>query len=299
MFLHADHHDGFRIQFDQTAVGAVFQHFLAEGRLQDLTIGRQTVATLTAERWAELNLQVEFLSRLSQVGRLIGQAFQLLAGLDEQLLHFLRFEVTRQLVLEAGKARDIRSLNAQQLDQVPAKLATHWSGNLIELQLIQRLLESRVIHAWAGITQITTVFRGGRIVGELLGQRGEVFTGTDALGNLFNLGLGLLIAELVADLDQDVRRLTLLSERSDFLLIQGLQVIVLHFDLTEEGILLQLQIFKNYLLGTLVLGSVLVEIGLDVSLGNLDLGRVGLDGQGCESRASAFQAWRKPGLRHR
>ncbi len=46
---------------------------------------------------------------------------------------------------------------------------------------------------------------------------------------------------------------------------------------------------KNDLLGTLVLGSVLVEIGLDVGLSNLHLGRIGLDCQGCEVAGLLFQ----------
>lgn len=79
------------------------------------------------------------------------------------------------------------------------------------LQRIQRLLERGVVHAATGVAQVTA--GGGRadILGELLGQRGEILALGQASLDLVDLRLGLLVADLVVHLDQDVCGIALLG----------------------------------------------------------------------------------------
>lgn len=150
------------------------------------------------------------------------------------------------------------------------------------LQRIQRLLERGVVHAATGVAQVTA--GGGRadILGELLGQRGEILALGQASLDLVDLRLGLLVADLVVHLDQDVCGIALLGEVGDFLLVQRLEVFLLHLDLVEEGGLLQFHVFDDHLLGSHELALVAFVEGLHLVLAHAALGGVGLDRQGGE-----------------
>lgn len=219
----------------------------------------------TSERLAGLDLQAHFLRRLAQVGGFVGGAFQVLGSLDETLLDHLLLQFVLELRLEAFQARYFRRLHAQQLDQVVAVRSLHRGGYLTLLQRIQRLLERGVVHAATGVAQVTA--GGGRadILGELLGQRGEILALGQASLDLVDLRLGLLVADLVVHLDQDVCGIALLGKVGDFLLVQRLEVFLLHLDLVEEGGLLQLHVFDDHLLGSHELALVAFVEGLHSS----------------------------------
>jgi hypothetical protein len=94
-----------------------------------------------------------------------------------------------QLVLQAGEARHIRRFDAQQLDQVVTELGTHRGGNLILVQLVQRVLEGRVVDARTGKAEVTAGVGRARVLRELLGQRGEILTLGQALLDFFDRAL--------------------------------------------------------------------------------------------------------------
>ena len=279
MLLDPQYHHGLRIQLDAVAVGALFQHLLAEGCLDHRTVGGDAFAAFTAERRGGLHFQAQVLGRLNQVGCLECRILELLGRLDEALLHLLGLQFVGQLVLQAGKARHVRCLNAKQLDQVIAELGAHRGGHLILVQLVQRVLEGRVVHTWAGKAEVTACIGGARVLGELLGQLGKVLALFQALLDFLNAGLGLGIGGLVVDLDQDVRGMALLAKVGDFLLVQRLELVVVDLDLVEEGRLLQLDVVDDHLVRGHELLGVLVIVRLDFLIAHLDRGRVGLEGQ--------------------
>src|SRR5690606_13617605 len=126
-------------------------------------------ATLTPERWSDLDGQALLLGRLCQVRSLECGILQFLGRLDEALLDTWCLQLTHQLVLHAVETRHIGSLDAEQLDQVPAELAAYRGRNLAILQRIQGLLESRVIDTLAGIAKIATTAGRTRVLGHFPG----------------------------------------------------------------------------------------------------------------------------------
>lgn len=150
--------------------------------------------------------------------------------------------------------------------------------------------ERGVVHAATGVAQVTA--GGGRadILGELLGQRGEILALGQASLDLVDLRLGLLVADLVVHLDQDVCGIALLGKVGDFLLVQRLEVFLLHLDLVEEGGLLQLHVFDDHLLGSHELALVAFVEGLHLVVAHAALGGVGLDRQGGEVAGLLLEA---------
>ena len=178
---------------------------------------------------------------------------------------------------------------AQQLDKVVAELGTYRGRYLTVVELVQRVFEGRVIHAWACEAEITAIAGRTWVLGELLGQLGEVFALGQALFDLFGLGLGLGVGDLVVDLDEDMRGTTLFGEVGNFLLVLGLELVVGDLDLVEERRLLQLDVVDDHLVRGHELFGVLVVMRLDLVIADLDCGRVGLEGQGSEIAGLVFQ----------
>ena len=237
-----------------------------------------------------MHLEVQVLGRLGQVGSLVGSILQLLAGVDITLLDQRHLQIAGQFVLQAGEARYFWRLDAQQLDQMVAKLGAHRSRYLAILQLVQRLFEGRVVYARAGKAEVTTAVGGAWVLRELLGQSGKVLTLGQTLLDLFGAGLGLGVGDLVVDLDEDVRGMALLGQVGDFLLVLGLELFVGHFDLIEESRLLQLDVVDHDLVRRHELLGVLVVVRLDLFVADLDCGRVGLERQGGEVAGLLLQA---------
>ncbi|MDT4838409.1 hypothetical protein FQZ97_721660 [compost metagenome] len=165
---------------------------------------------------------------------------------------------------------------------MPAVLGAHRGRDLALFQRVQRLFESRLIDAGTSEAQVTAVGSGAGVVGELLGQGGEVLALVQALLDLLDPGLGLLFVQLVIDLDQDVAGLALFGQVADLFLVLGLEVFFLGFDLAEEGRLLQLDVFDDNLLRAHELVDMAIVVGLDVAVGDGDRGRIGLQDQGGE-----------------
>ncbi|MNO84795.1 hypothetical protein D3C76_761470 [compost metagenome] len=291
MLLDAQNHDRIRVQLDCAAVRTILQYLGAERRLHDLAIGCYAFTTFTTEGFAGLNLQTKVLGRLSQIGSLVGRTLPLLGYVDKALLDQLPFDLALQLRLQALEARHFRSLDAQQLDQVPTVLGLHRGGDVtLALQSVESILEGRVVDATAGVPQITAIGSGTGVVGELLGQLGEIFTLLQASLDLVDLGLGLLRILLVIDLDEDVRGVTLLGEVGDLLLIQRVEILLLGLHLVEEGGLLQFHVIDDDLIGAHEFATMRIVVSLDVRILDLDLARVGLEGQGREVASLPLQA---------
>ncbi len=276
VLLDPQHHHGIGVQLQGGAVGALGQHLGTEGGLYHLTVGGDAFAAFTTEGSSFAHFQPQLLGRLLQVGGFEGGILEFLGHLDEALLHFLRLQLALQLRLQAVQTRHLGGLDIVQTDQVPAELALHRGGNLAHLQGEQGLLERHVVDALTGIAEIAAGSRRARIVGELLGQRGEVFAGEDALTQFLKLGAGLLVVQRIAGFQQDVRGLALLAEVGDFLLVLGLQLLGGYLDLIEEALLLQLDILDAHLLGGHELAGVLVVVGLELLVGDAHRCAVGL-----------------------
>ncbi|MNP41626.1 hypothetical protein D3C76_1353380 [compost metagenome] len=84
--------------------------------------------------------------------------------------------------------------------------------------------------------------------------------------------------------------MTLLGEVGDFFLIQCLELVLVDFNLVEERGLLQLDVVDDDLIGAHEFLGVLVVVSLDLLVGDLDRGRVGLERQRGEITGLLFQA---------
>ena len=176
---------------------------------------------------------------------------------------------------------------------MPAKLGAYRSRNLTLLEGVQRLFKGRIINTRGCVTEITTLVCRARIIGEFLGQNGKVLALDQALSNSLNLRFGLVITQLVRHFQKDVCGLTLLSQVGDFFLIGRLQVFILDLDLIEESSLVQLDIFQNHLLWTHELTAVLLVVGLQFVIAQLDGLRVSLQGQGREVAGLLLQSGKR------
>ncbi|KWV84833.1 hypothetical protein PFLmoz3_05550 [Pseudomonas fluorescens] len=172
---------------------------------------------------------------------------------------------------------------------MPTEGSAHWRRHLVLLQAIQRGFKVRVINARARKAEVTAIVGRTWVLGELLGQGFELLTLGQARLDVFDLGLGLRLGDLVVDFNQDMRGTTLFSEVGGFLLVGSLQFIVLDADLVEEGRLLQLQIVDDHLVRGHELFGVLVVVGLDLVVGEFHRRRVSLDVDGSEVAGLFFQ----------
>ena len=293
VLLDAQYHYGLRVQLQRRTVSTFIHHFGAECSLNYRAIGGNTVAAFTTKWRRGMHGQLELLSRLSQIGRFKRRVFQLLGRIDKQAFNLLGFQVMGQLVFQAGKARHFRCFNAQQLDQVITEAGAHRLRHLVLLQPINRRFEHRVVNTRACEAQVTAIGSRARILGEFLGQSFEAFAFGQALLNLGDLGLGLLVADLVIHFDQDMRSPALFGQVGDFLLIQGLQLVILHGYLVKESGLLQLDIVDHHLIRGHEFFGVLVVVSLDLGVAQFHRSRVGLDVQRSEITGLFFQTGKR------
>ena len=105
-------------------------------------------------------------------------------------------------------------------------LGAHRCRYLVLVQLVQGILEGWVVDAWACEAEITAIAGRTWVLGEFLGQCGKVLSLGQTLLDLFDTGLGLCIGNLVVDLDEDMRGMALFGQVGDFLLVQGLEFVL-------------------------------------------------------------------------
>ena len=84
------------------------------------------------------------------------------------------------------------------------------------------------VRAYADATAAEIAAVAGRawVLGKCLGQCGEVFTLLYALLNIFDLGPGLVIADIITDLNENMRSVTLLCQVGDFQFVGGFDFVV-------------------------------------------------------------------------
>ena len=118
---------------------------------------------------------------------------------------------------------------------MPAELRLDRCRDLAFVQCIKRIFECWVVHPWTSKAQVATFVGRARILGNLLGDRGEILTILHARGDLVDLGLGLVVAQFTAGLDQDMRGAALFCQIGDLLLIQLLQLLVGRLELKNDS----------------------------------------------------------------